>query len=85
MFEQAYLFFIFVLNGFLIGIVFDIFRISRKVFKTPNIITYIEDVVFWFIAGFLTLFTIFKFNNGELRAYIFIGQFLRINHICIDI
>lgn len=71
--NQAYLFLVFVLNGFLIGILFDIFRILRKSFKTKDIITYTQDILFWLISGGITLYTIFKFNNGELRGFIFIG------------
>lgn len=74
--NQAYLFGIFILNGFIIGILFDIFRILRKSFKTNNLITTIEDILFWIITGFIILFSIFKFNNGELRGFIFIGLFI---------
>lgn len=77
--NQIYSFLVFILNGFLIGILFDIFRISRKSFKTPDFITYIEDIAFWIGSGMLLLFSIFKFNNGELRVFIFIGLFLGIS------
>ena len=71
--NQAYIFLIFILNGFLIGILFDIFRILRKSFKTKDIITYVQDILFWLISGGIILYTIFKFNNGELRGFIFAG------------
>ena len=71
--NQAYLFLVFLLNGFLIGILFDIFRILRKTFKTSDFITYLEDIIFWIISGIITLYTIFKFNNGQIRLYIFVG------------
>ncbi len=71
--NQAYLFLIFILNGLLIGIVFDIFRILRRSFKTPNIITYIEDALFWIISVSIILYSLFVFNNGEIRGFIFIG------------
>lgn len=70
---QMYSFGIFIINGLIIGILFDIFRISRKTFKTCNFITYIEDIIFWILTGFLLLYSIFKFNNGEIRSYIFLG------------
>ncbi|MBQ2917580.1 MAG: spore cortex biosynthesis protein YabQ [Clostridia bacterium] len=73
--NQAYLFGIFILNGFLIGLLFDIFRILRKSFKTADFITYLQDILFWIITGFIILYSIFKFNNGELRGFIFIGIF----------
>ena len=71
--NQAYIFFIFILNGFLIGILFDIFRILRKSFKTKDFLTILQDILFWILAGFIILYSIFKFNNGELRGFIFLG------------
>lgn len=76
--NQAYLFMIFVINGVLIGFLFDVFRILRKSFKTKDIITYIEDISFWILTGLLTLYFIFYYNNGEIRFYIFLGIILGI-------
>ena len=76
--NQAYLFFIFMLTGVLISILFDIFRVFRKTFKTPDIITYLEDILFWILTGSLTLFVVFKFNNGEIRFFLFLGMALGI-------
>ena len=76
--NQLYTLFVFILSGAVIGILFDLFRILRKSFKTPDIITYIEDILFWLISGFLIITAIFKFNDGELRAYLFIGILLGI-------
>ena len=74
--NQAHLFLIFVINGILIGLLFDMFRISRKVIKTSNIITYIEDILFWILTGIIILYSIFVFNNGQLRFYMFLGIIL---------
>ncbi len=76
--NQAYLFLIFILNGILIGGLFDVFRILRRSFNTPNFVTYIEDVMFWIISALIVMYTLFVFNNGQFRAYIFIGIFLGI-------
>ena len=53
--NQANLFLIFVINGILIGVLFDIFRILRKSFKTSDVITTIEDILFWIITGIIIL------------------------------
>lgn len=74
--NQVYVFIAFILNGFLIGIIFDCFRILRKSFKTPDFVTYIEDILFGILTGLLILYSILKFNNGELRLFLFIGIFL---------
>ena len=71
--NQAYLFLVFSLTGIAIGVLFDFFRILRRTIKTSNIITYIEDVLFWILTGLLILYNIWFFNNGEIRIYIFIG------------
>ena len=71
--NQLYIFLNFVLTGIVIGILYDIFRILRKSFKTIDIITYIQDFIFWIFTGIVLLYSIFTFNNGELRSYVFIG------------
>jgi len=76
--NQAYLFFIFLINGIIIGLLFDFFRILRRSFKTNNIITYIEDILFWILTGIILLYSIFIFNNGEIRLYLFLGVMLGI-------
>lgn len=71
--NQAYLFLIFIVNGLIIGLLFDIFRILRLSFKTKDFVTYIEDIVFWILTGFIVLYSVFVFNNGEIRFFIFLG------------
>ena len=73
--NQANLFLIFTINGILIGLLFDIFRILRKSFKTSDIITYCEDLLFWILTGLLLLYSIFTFNAGEIRFYMFLAVF----------
>ena len=75
-FSQGYLFLIFVLVGIILGLLFDFFRILRKTFKTSDFITYIQDVLFWILSGIILIYSIFIFNKGELRAYIFLGIFI---------
>lgn len=74
--NQAYLFLVFSINGIIIGLLFDIFRILRKSFKTSDIITYFQDILFWILTGLILLYSIFNFSNGEIRFYMFLGVFL---------
>lgn len=74
--NQAYLFLVFTVNGIIIGLLFDLFRILRKSFKTSDIITYIQDILFWILTGLILLYSIFTFSNGEVRFYMFLGVFL---------
>lgn len=71
--EQLKVFLYFIITGMVLSIIFDIFRILRKSFKTSDIVTNIQDVIFGIITGIILLTSIFIFNNGELRLYIFIG------------
>lgn len=50
--NQAQLFLIFTINGIIIGLLFDFFRILRKSFNTVDIVTYIEDILFWILTRF---------------------------------
>ena len=72
-YTQLQLFFIFLINGLLIGLLFDFFRISRKAIKTADFITYIEDALFWILTGFIILYSIFTYNNGEIRLFMFLA------------
>ncbi len=72
-YNQLFCLVIFSITGILIGVLFDIFRILRKSFHTVDWITYMQDILFWILAGGLMLFSIFTFNNGEIRSYVFIG------------
>ena len=76
--NQLYLFLIYVISGIAIGIIFDLFRVLRKSIKTSNLITYIEDTIFWIIVGSFLIWEIFTVSYGELRSYIFIGLILGI-------
>ena len=81
--NQIYCFIIFIVVGIIISILFDIFRILRKVFKTPDFITYIEDIIFGVFSGIIIIYSIFIFNNGEIRLYLFLGILLGIlSYLC---
>ena len=71
--SQAHVFLIFILNGIVIAFIFDIFRIFRKSFQTPDWITYIEDIIFWFITCIILAYSIYTYNNGQIRLFMFIG------------
>ena len=67
--EEVRVLIAFFADGIIIGLLFDLFRAIRKCYKTSNIIIYIEDVLFWILAGLLTLVVIFIFANGQIRLY----------------
>ena len=69
--NQAQLFLIFTINGIIIGILFDIFRVLRRSFRTSDGVTYLEDFMFWILTGIILLYSIFTFSIG-----VFIGALL---------
>lgn len=73
---QLYCFFIFIIIGIISGLIFDIFRILRRTFKTKDFIIYIQDILFWILVGFLMLYGLCVYTNGELRLYLFLGVIL---------
>ena len=74
--SQMQYFAMYMICGIIIGIFFDIFRIMRKSFKTPDFVTYIEDIIFGILTGIFLIFILFVLNNGELRFYIFLALLL---------
>lgn len=73
---QLYILFSFFITGVCIGLLFDFFRITRKSFKTPNILTYLEDALFWILSGALVLATIFLFTDGQIRLYMILTMII---------
>ena len=78
MIEQLYSLLIYLLSGFIIGIMFDFFRILRKTFKTPDLITYVEDIFFWLLTGIFLIYILIVISNGQIRLYNIIGLIIGI-------
>ena len=77
-YHQIYVLTIFILTGMCIGLLFDFFRIQRKVIKTFDFITYIQDILFWILSGVILIIVIMKYTNGEIRIYMISGMVLGI-------
>lgn len=73
---QAIVFLYTIAGGMAIALVYDIFRIFRKAIRTGSLVTYAQDLLYWLIVAFIMFLTIYYSNDGELRAYLFIGAFI---------
>ncbi len=62
-----------ILGGMLISFAYDIFRVKRRIIKTNNIITHIEDLLYWSISAAIMFAIVYIGNDGEIRGYIFLG------------
>ena len=82
--RQTYMFFMACLSGILAGFIFDIFRVKRKLVRTPDFMVKVEDILYWLIIS-IVLFTLMYYSNeGELRSYILLGLTIGvIIYICI--
>lgn len=74
--NQAYIFMAFSIVGVTIGLLFDIFRILRKTIKTNDIVTYLEDILFWLLTGIIIIISMYYFCDGQLRFFMVIGIIL---------
>lgn len=88
--EQIFIFFFII--GIIIGILFDFFRVIRKSFKTTDVSTFTQDLIFLIISGYLIITGIIKINGGEVRLFLFLGilfgltiHLLTISNICVII
>lgn len=71
--NQLGLFLMYIATGIIICLLFDVFRALRKAIKTPDFITYIEDILFWIISLAIFIYLTFVLNSGEIRFFLFIG------------
>lgn len=63
-------------GGIILGFVFDIFRIKRRIIKTGIILITIEDLLYWIFVAFIFFFTVYIFNDGQIRGYTIAGCLL---------
>jgi len=73
---QVYAFLCAAAGGMAIALLYDIFRIFRRTVKTGVLAAYVQDLLYWLIVAVIMFMTIYHSNDGELRAYLFLGAFL---------
>ena len=62
--------------GFLLGILYDLFRAIRLSFSSSRIATVIFDLLYFFFFGLISFLFILALNKGEIRSYIIIGELI---------
>lgn len=62
--------------GFLLGMLYDIFRFFRLSFSRFKAATVIIDTLYFLLFGFLSYIFILTVNKGEIRFYILLGEAL---------
>ncbi len=74
--EQTSCFFYSCLFGACMSLLYDLFRSVRIIFRFGKAATFFHDILYFFLVGVLTFGFILVVNHGELRAYLFLGEFL---------
>ncbi len=60
--------------GAALGIIYDLFRISRVAFYTHTAIVFLQDVVFCVICAVVTFFFGLTVMDGSLRLFLVLGE-----------
>ncbi|MBD2872657.1 spore cortex biosynthesis protein YabQ [Paenibacillus sp. IB182493] len=61
------------LSGLGMGTVFDGYRVVSNELKFPRWWLPVLDVIYWMAAALVVFRALYASNNGEVRAYVFIG------------
>jgi len=61
------------LSGIGMGAVFDGYRVVSNELKFPRWWLPVLDILYWMAAAVIVFRVLYASNNGELRAYVFIG------------
>lgn len=74
--EQTVIFLTSLGVGFLLGILYDVFRAIRLSLTKSRTATIIFDILYFFTFGFFSYIFILALNKGEIRSYIIIGEII---------
>lgn len=70
---QSYVFSYSAYGGILIGILYDIYRVTKGKKKSEGLITSFWDVLFLISVFAVVIWTVFSSSYGEIRPYVLIG------------
>lgn len=65
-----------IIIGFIVGIMFDFYRVLRGKTKPKRLITDISDLLFSIIITLIIFISLLYSNGGEMRIYVFLGVIL---------
>lgn len=62
--------------GFLLGILYDVFRTLRLIISNSRLFVFIWDLLYFAVCSFLTFCFIMVIDSGKLRIYVALGEIL---------
>lgn len=71
--QEAYILLASIYGGILIGFIYDLYKIVRRVFNPKKIATLLQDLIFWAIISLVAVYVLLISNEGVLRFYNFLG------------
>jgi len=74
--EQTTIFLQAVLLGFVYGILYDAFRITRIAVPTARWVVFTQDILFFFICAVSTFFFLMRTMDGQVRFFVLLGVIL---------
>ncbi len=70
--NQEFLFLSFFAVGIILGIIYDIFKVKRKLLGFNTVTLFIDDFFYSLLSLVLIITSVFVFNNGIIRWYEFL-------------
>ncbi|HBR31961.1 MAG TPA: hypothetical protein DD733_07745 [Clostridiales bacterium] len=61
------------INGMALGLIYDLFRISRMFFLRNKVVIFFEDIAYCLICTLSYMLLFYNYSNGRMRAYAFVG------------
>ena len=71
--------------GFAFGLVYEVFRLLRRIVRTCVPVVFAEDMLYAFICSLATVLFIFIVNEGQARVYIILAVFVGIALYCLTV
>nr|WP_285891414.1 spore cortex biosynthesis protein YabQ [Paenibacillus pasadenensis] len=66
------------LSGLMMGTVFDGYRVVSHELRFPRWILPVLDIAYWVVAALAVFRVLYASNDGEVRAYVFLGLLIGI-------
>ena len=73
---QTLLFITCILIGVIMGMLYDLIRIFRKIIPHSNWSVQIEDAIYWVVCALTGFSILYMHNYGQIRFFVFIGIIL---------
>ena len=72
--NELFVFGVSLLTGLLAGMIFDFFRVMRRMGEKSGARVMAEDIFLWIGEACLVFAAIYSFNSGQIRFYFFLGM-----------